>query len=771
MATTPFRFLQRRTSTSGRVPDVESLLSGELYVQLADETIYFRNDKCELVSVITDGDAFSLDKIKFTGASSGDFAVWNGSKFVPYSTGNLVADLETGALASVFAAINHSHAQYVLTGQTGNFITTSQTGDLSSVFAPTGDYVTATQTGTLTSVFAPTGDYIVASTTGSFVTTSQTGSFITASMTGAFGGASGVDLTSYVTTGSTGNFITTSQTGDLSSVFAPTGDYVTATQTGTLTSVFAPTGDYVFVDQTGSFVTTSQTGTFASIDGGYLLSSQIPTITGDICILAGTNNALICQLQGYPVSNATPVNGQTLQFNGTSWVPGDIAAGGNGGGGLVYYFNETVAADLPTGNLPASLSGTYELGRSGMTGQFTVTKTNLETTGYTSMVGFVTDILDPEVTSIPAGLFDFNIWASSNTTTQTVLKLNVYSYNGSTAPTLLASSDDVYTYDGLVTSQYTMSVVLPQTTILSSDRLYIEILAKALGNNKDLTLHFGGNTPSHVHTTVPSVGGSGLVKVINGIMQSRASLITDSDISESAAIDASKIQSGVFALCSETGRFETTGYARNCFVNTGQTGIYETTGYARNCYVTTGQTGTFGGGGTTLPNGTSANSASCWNGSIWTTGQSYVATGQTGNFVSTGLGYFDIRSITESIIVCSTGSTGLIHFDILSGSSIYNICNSTAKSYLNLRGNASCSLNSLIPVNRTLAISFLNTNGATAYELTGISIDGTGQTIRWMNGTGGAPSGNASAIDMYSIVTVKTGNGLYNVFGSTSFLK
>jgi hypothetical protein len=150
---------------------------------------------------------------------------------------------------------------------------------------------------------------------------------------------------------------------------------------------------------------------------------------------------------------------------------------------------------------------------------------------------------------------------------------------------------------------------------------------------------------------------------------------------------------------------------------------------------------------------------------------SYVTTSQTGTFLNTGLGYLDLKSITESIIVCSTGSTGLIHFDILSGSSIYNICNSTAKSYLNLRGSASCSLNSLIPVDRTLAISFLNTNGATAYELTGISIDGTPQTVKWINGTGGFPSGNASLIDMYSIVTVKTGNGLYNVFASTSFLR
>jgi hypothetical protein len=101
------------------------------------------------------------------------------------------------------------------------------------------------------------------------------------------------------------------------------------------------------------------------------------------------------------------------------------------------------------------------------------------------------------------------------------------------------------------------------------------------------------------------------------------------------------------------------------YVATGQTGTFETTGYARRCFVTTGQTGDLrfikcpsnavtncvlcydgtnwvagtvagGGGGTTLTAGSSANSALCWNGVAWAAGQTYVATGQTGQFVGTG---------------------------------------------------------------------------------------------------------------------------------------
>jgi hypothetical protein len=160
------------------------------------------------------------------------------------------------------------------------------------------------------------------------------------------------------------------------------------------------------------------------------------------------------------------------------------------------------------------------------------------------------------------------------------------------------------------------------------------------------------------------------------------------------------------------------------------------------------------------------------------TGAIIIGSGITANANNTlftnnlcAFGPLSINSVFETMAVCNTGSTGIINVDILSGSSIYNICNSTALWGLNLRGNANCTLNSLLPVNKSATISFLNTNGATAYNLTGVSIDGTSQTVRWVNGAGGFPTGNASLIDLYSITAIKTGNALYTIFGSTSYLK
>ena len=64
------------------------------------------------------------------------------------------------------------------------------------------------------------------------------------------------------------------------------------------------------------------------------------------------------------------------------------------------------------------------------------------------------------------------------------------------------------------------------------------------------------------------------------------------------------------------------------------------------------------------------------------------------------------------------------------------------------------------------SVVFLNTNGATPYYLTAITIDGSAQTIKWTGGT--APSaGNASAIDAYSFIIVKTAaTPTYTVLGS-----
>jgi hypothetical protein len=160
--------------------------------------------------------------------------------------------------------------------------------------------------------------------------------------------------------------------------------------------------------------------------------------------------------------------------------------------------------------------------------------------------GFVTIVGTPSVTNIPAGLWDFNIWVDilggTGNANQTQFQIRVYKYDGATAPTLLASSDDIYVYDPTTIAQYIGNVTMPQTTILSTDRIYIELWAqKNVNQSRQIRFYFDSLHPSHVHTTLPSVAGSGIAKVVNGVFQSPASTIVNADVSASAAIAISKL--------------------------------------------------------------------------------------------------------------------------------------------------------------------------------------------------------------------------------------
>jgi hypothetical protein len=64
-----------------------------------------------------------------------------------------------------------------------------------------------------------------------------------------------------------------------------------------------------------------------------------------------------------------------------------------------------------------------------------------------------------------------------------------------------------------------------------------------------------------------------------------------------------------------------------------------------------------------------------------------------------------------------------------------------------------------------ITVVFLVTNGSTAYYNNAVTIDGTSVTPKWQGGT--APtSGNASSIDSYTYVIIKTGSAAFTVLAA-----
>lgn len=125
-----------------------------------------------------------------------------------------------------------------------------------------------------------------------------------------------------------------------------------------------------------------------------------------------------------------------------------------------------------------------------------------------------------------------------------------------------------------------------------------------------------------------------------------------------------------------------------------------------------------------------------------------------------------LSNIKENVTInSSTGASGTIAFDVLTQSILYNTVAATANWTLNIRGSAAKSFESITSNNQSLTITFINTNGATAYFLSQVQIDGTNATVRWQNSSPPS-SGTAGAIDIYVFTIIKINTGTFTVLAS-----
>jgi hypothetical protein len=131
---------------------------------------------------------------------------------------------------------------------------------------------------------------------------------------------------------------------------------------------------------------------------------------------------------------------------------------------------------------------------------------------------------------------------------------------------------------------------------------------------------------------------------------------------------------------------------------------------------------------------------------------------------------FKTPNIAEPTTVSATAATGTINYDVTTQSVLYYTSNASANWTVNFRGSSGTSLNTLMTTNDTIAVTFMVTQGATAYYNSAVTVDGTSVTPKWQGGT--APtSGNASGIDVYNYVITKTASATYTVLASITQFK
>jgi len=120
----------------------------------------------------------------------------------------------------------------------------------------------------------------------------------------------------------------------------------------------------------------------------------------------------------------------------------------------------------------------------------------------------------------------------------------------------------------------------------------------------------------------------------------------------------------------------------------------------------------------------------------------------------------------ERTTVSATAAATTVNFDADTQGVLYYTSNASANWTLNIRGSSSTTLASKLSVGDSVTVSFLVTNGSTAYYQTAFNIDGSVVTPKYSGGTAPA-SGNASSIDVYTYTIIKTAaTPTYTVFGA-----
>jgi hypothetical protein len=122
-------------------------------------------------------------------------------------------------------------------------------------------------------------------------------------------------------------------------------------------------------------------------------------------------------------------------------------------------------------------------------------------------------------------------------------------------------------------------------------------------------------------------------------------------------------------------------------------------------------------------------------------------------------------NIAEVDTIAATAATGTIDYDVTTQSVLFYTTDASGNWTLNLRGSSGTSLDTLMATGESLSVTFLVTQGATAYYNSAVTIDGSSVTPKWQGGT--APTiGNASSVDCYTYVIQKTGSATYVVLAS-----
>jgi hypothetical protein len=405
----------------------------------------------------------------------------------------------------------------------------------------------------------------------------------------------------------------------------------------------------------------------------------------------------------------------------------DFPTSGGGGSSVSYYLNG--------GTSQGTIGGTtyYEMSKTADTG----TGVDFNKTGDGFIVAFLTDANDPNLLQIPAGNWDFEIYASMSANGGTPeLYAELYKYDGTTF-TLIATSSHEILYDGVNLNLYSFATAVPQTSLTVTDRLAIKLYADNSGG-KTTTIHTQDSHLCQVITTF----STGLT-ALNGLTAQVQYFATGTSGNDFNIVSSVATHTFNIPSASATARGLITTGAQTIAGSKTITGTTTFTGgpilsdtnltYANSGYTLVLQSPTLSVNRTvTLPNGTGTlaltsdisypvTSVFGRTGAVVATSGDYTTTQVT---EGTNLYFTDARART-AISLTTTGSTGASTYNNTTG--VLNIPN-----YADQYVGTVTSVDMSVPTGLTVSGNPITTSGTLAVTLTaGYSIPTTANQSTW----------------------------------------
>jgi len=124
-----------------------------------------------------------------------------------------------------------------------------------------------------------------------------------------------------------------------------------------------------------------------------------------------------------------------------------------------------------------------------------------------------------------------------------------------------------------------------------------------------------------------------------------------------------------------------------------------------------------------------------------------------------------IQSVAEKVTIEATAATGTVNYDVLTQAVWYFTSNASADWTINIRGDGSTTLNSIMDTGESITVAHLVTIGGSEYRNSAVQVDGSSITPEYQGGS--APTeGNTNSIDSYTYTIIKTGDAAFTALAS-----